>query len=125
MGWGLLREVSWRVLAWRAHVPLLALAVLGAAGEEPAEGREKGAAERPFEAGRELGRPGGEGSSFRARWPSACPSLRCLAPAAQLFEPKRAWLGGAGGPRRALGPDVRRKGPADLRGATGCTLDFS
>lgn len=68
---------------------LLALAVLDAAGEEPAEGRaegrEEGAAERPFEAGRELGRPGGEGSPLWAGGPS-CPSLYCLAQAAELLE---------------------------------------
>lgn len=39
--------------------PLLALAVLVAAGEEPGKGREEGAG-RPFEAGRGLGRPSGE-----------------------------------------------------------------
>lgn len=69
---------------------LLALAVLDAAGEEPAEGREEGAAERPFEAGRELDRPGREGSPLRAGGPSSCPSLHCLAQAAELLEPMPA-----------------------------------
>lgn len=61
--------------------PLLVLAVLDAAGEELAEGREEGAAERPFEAGRELGRPGGEGSPLRTG---------SLAQAAELLEPMPA-----------------------------------
>lgn len=42
MGWGLLGEVSWRVRASPARACLLALAVLGAAGEEPGKGRGDG-----------------------------------------------------------------------------------
>ena len=115
VGWGLPGEVTRRVPASRARASLLALAVLGAAGEEPGKGRGGGGAVRPFR-GRE-----GVGPGRRGGW--RAPSRR--APSARASVP--ALAAGAVGARACptgpavqvdrAGPDARPEGPADLRPA--------
>lgn len=115
VGKGLPSEVTRRVPASRARARLLALAVLGADGEEPGNGRGGGGAGRPFR-GRE-----GVGPGRRVGW--RAPSRRALSARASVPALAVGPLGARACPTGPAvqvdrtGPGARPEGPADLRPA--------